>query len=382
MPTRDELIGALLAADKAGDTEVANSIFKDIENMDKSASLSELVPEAPTPANVKEQTSWDYVKDQMKLRYGDWASLLKRMGAASVYDPRIVESLPTKAKEELQAIMTQDTSRQLASDVFGYQGLQPQGGFDKYAGMIGAAAVDPLTVIPAALPLKTISLSSNLLQTTKPFIMSAFDWAIGTTSEVAGTIAAGGIEGSFKGSKYEDTTLDHLSRFAGAFVAGSLPSATTSTLKGTVSGYKAGKEVVQKDADNLSDLFSNQTVRAVLDSAVTNQSGSFNERLKSAQQLQEQFPDLVLPLVDVVGENDVLAKEFVTLYSKDPIFRQKYDDSAKKIKAQFDAYREQLIPSAGVDEKVIRNVVLEEADKKALTARKTAETKLNNIGQP
>ena len=379
MQSRNELLYSLHLANQAGDTEVADDIYVELENLDKSASLSELIPDVATPSNVQEQTSWDYVKDQMALRYGDWGSLIKRMGAASSYDPRIVQDLPKKAQEELHAVMTQDTSKQLASDVFGYQGLQPQGDFDKYAGIVGAAAVDPLTVIPATLPLKTISLGAGLLKTTKPFIMSALEWAIGTSSEVAGSIAAEGIEKSFKGTEYEDTTLDHLSRFAGAFVAGSLPSASTSTIKGGVSGYKAGKEIVQGDADNLSDLFSNQTVRAVLDSAVSNQSGSFNDRLKAAEQLQEQFPDLVLPLVDVVGENVVLAKEFKTLYSKDPIFRQKYDESAKKIQAQFEAYRENLIPSEGIDGKVIRNVVLEEADKKALVARKTAETKLQNI---
>ena len=86
MQSRNELLYSLHLANQAGDTEVADDIYVELESLDEAASLSELIPDVATPSNVQEQTSWDYVKDQMKLRYGDWGSLLKRMGAASSYD--------------------------------------------------------------------------------------------------------------------------------------------------------------------------------------------------------------------------------------------------------------------------------------------------------
>tara|TARA_R110000868_G_scaffold232559_1_gene486075 strand:+ start:1045 stop:3867 length:2823 start_codon:yes stop_codon:yes gene_type:complete len=374
MPTRAELMDALLAADASGDTEVADSLFNDIESLDESASLAELIPEVATPASEKERTTSDYVKDQMSLRYGDWADMVMRAGAATM---GAYPNQPAGLPEELGKIAVEDKSKEIATGYLGYQGLKPQTEEERWAGVVGAAAVDPINLY---FPAKILSVGKSLLTTTKPYIIAAFEWASGTASEVAGFAGAEVVADTLKGTEYENTAIDHLARVAAGGTLAVLPSSAARTIQSGVEGYKAGQKVVQGSADTISDLFTNKAVNAVLDRAIESQgSASFTERLKAAEKLQEQFPDLVLPLVDVVGENAILAKEFRTLYSSDPVFRQKYDDATKQVKAQFDTYRETVLPATGVDDAAIRNIVLAEADKKALAARKTSETKLQNI---
>ena len=383
MPSREELLYELYLAEKAGDDKVADLIVDDLYKMDQTASMSELLPTVATPASQKEQTSWEYVKDQMAKRGGDWVDILIRSGAAGAQDPRFLQGIPKEAQEELRVRTATNKSKELAANLFGYEDLNPQSETERWMGIAGAAAVDPTNVIPASIVLKStksaLSLTPTLLQTTKPYFLAALEWGAGTASEVAGAAGAEVAQKAFEGSEYENTLTDHVARVATAFAAGTLPSAGIRTVQSGYAGWKAGQETVQENADMIYSLISNKSVNAVLDKAILSQGASFSERLKAAEKLQEQFPDLVLPLVDVVGENAILAKEFRNLYSKDPVFRQKYDEAAKQVKAQFDNYRKELLPEGDIPARELRDPILEEADRKAFAARKASETKLQNI---
>ena len=344
------------------------------EEPSQEKSTSELLQGVPTPESEKERSTWSYVVDQMKKRYGDYADLLVRGGLNTAYDPRVWESLPPEAKAAVQERVSQDRSAELAP--FGYQGLEPRTETEKWMGVAGAASVDPLTVIPTA---RVFTGGKYLLNTAKPYALAALEWSTGTAAETAGAAGAEAARRSFEGTDYEDSVMDHLFRFGSSIAAGTLPGAGVSVFKSGREGYRAGANVARENAGTVSDVLANANVKAVLDSAIQSQGDTFGERLRAAEELQKQFPELVLPLVDVVGENAILAKEFRKLYSSDPVFRQKYDDAARLVQQQFTKFEQGIFPSPLKPGEQIRNPVLEEANKKAIAARAKANEKLTNI---
>ncbi len=371
---RDELLEALDLADRDGNSKVAKQIVEKLKAIDASSSTAALIPDAPTPEAEKERSNWSYVVDQMKKRYGDYADILVRGGLNTAYDPRVWESLPPEAQAAVQERVSQNKSAELAP--FGYQGLEPRTETEKWMGVVGAAGVDPLTVVPAA---KVFSGGKYLLNTAKPYGLALLEWGTGTAAETAGFAGAELAAEGFKGGEYEDTAIDHLTRFGTAILAGTIPSVGVRTGQSAVAGYRAGKAVVQDNASTVSDVLANANVKAVLDSAIKSQGDTFGARLKAAEELQKQFPDLVLPLVDVVGENAILAKEFRKLYSSDPVFRQKYDDAARLVQEQFTKFEQGIFPSPLKPGEQIRNPILEEANRKAAAARAKQAEKLANI---
>lgn len=374
MQNRDELLDALALADQDGNIEAVNQIAIELKKLDESATMTDLVVTG-TPESEKQRTTWEYVKDQMTKRYGDWADLLVRGGMNTAYDPRVWDSLPEEGKRAVQDRVAQNKSAEYAEKI-GYQGYVPQSETEKYLGVAGAAAVDPINLLPVG---RVFTGGKYLLNTTKPYALALFEWTTGTASEVAGYAGAEAAAEVFKGTEYEGTTIDHLSRFATAFAAGTAPSAFTRGIQSTIQGYRAGREALTEGSSDLTDLLSNQSVKAVLDDAIKSQGDSFTDRLKAAEKLQEEFPDLVLPLVDVVGQNAVLSKEFRKLYATHPTFRQKYDEAAKKVQEQFEQYQKGIFPSTVESSEQVRIPLLDEAGRKAAEAQRKANQKLTNI---
>lgn len=375
MQNRDDLLEALALAYEDENNEAVNQIALELKTLDEKASMKDLVPTA-SPDAEKERTTWSYVVDQMKKRYGDYADLLVRGGMNTAYDPRVWNSLPEEAKEAVRNRVSQNKSAQYAETMLGYEGFEPRDKTEEYLGVVGAASVDPVTLLPVG---RVITGGKYLLNTTKPYALALLEWTTGTASETAGYAGAELAAQGFKGTEYEDTTIDYITRFASAFVAGTAPSALTRTIQSTKAGYDASRSIVQENADVLSEVFTNQSVKSVLDAAIKSQGATFGERLKAAEKLQEMFPELVLPLVDVVGENAILAKEFRKLYSANPEFRNKYDEAAKKVAEQFQMYQEGVFPSPLKKGEQIRNPILDEANTKAIEAQAKKDKKIQNI---
>ena len=361
-----------------GDTPVG---MEDPESPEQSMSSSELLEGIPTPQSDVEQSNWEYVKDRMAKRWGDWADLLVRGGTATAYDPRVWNSMPPDVQEAVRQRIETDKSGEYAAPL-GFEGLLPESETQKWLGVIGEAAVDPLTVVPAVGPLRNLaSAGSTLLQTSKPFAMSLIEWSAGTASETLGTYGAEIAADNFKNTEYEGGVVDHLARFGTSFVFGSSPYALTAlpAVQGLREGARGAGKVRSADAGLVSDVLSNASVKAVVDAAIESQGATFGERLKAATRLQQEFPELVVPLIDAIGENAILEKEFRRLYSKNPEFRQKYDDAARTLQEQFNKYEQGIFPSPLQPGQQIRDPILEEVNKKAANARIKGAEKIANI---
>lgn len=351
------------------------------EDTSQNEATASLVPSETTPQTAGQQDNWTYVKDRMAKRWGDWADILVRGGMNTAYDPKVWNSMPPDVQEAVQQRVGEDRSPQYASKL-GYEGLLPESETQKWLGVIGEAAVDPLTVVPAVGPLRNMATAgSTLFQTTKPFAMSLIEWGAGTASETLGTYGAELSAENFKNTEYEGGVVDHLARFGTSFVFGSSPYALTAVpaVSGVVEGVKGAGKVRNKDASVVSDVLSNASVKAVVDAAIESQGATFGERLQAATRLQQEFPELVVPLIDAIGDNAILEKEFRRLYSNNPEFRQKYDDAATKLQEQFNKYEQGIFPSPLKPGEQIRDPILEEVNKKAANARVKGAEKVANI---
>lgn len=374
MSKRDQLLYELHLADQDGNDGVVAEIESELAAFDSQASLSELDPTLETPANQKERSSTAYILDQMSKRFGDWGDTLVRASVGGALDPRVMQSMPEEAQAAIREKASTNRSAEIAQQYLGYEGLKPRSDTEKYLGVAGAAAVDPLTWAPVGVPFAT---GKVLYNTTKPYFMAAVEWGTGVMAETAGFAGAEFAGEAFKGTDQEGSVADHLTRVAASLVAGTAPTVAfpLRPIQSAVEGWGAGRNTVQGSADMLSDLVSNQAVRAVLNDAVESQGSNFKAQIEAATKLHETFPDLVLPLVDVVGDNAILAKEFQKLYKTSPEFKSQYDEASKAVLAQFDAYRAEIFPDGLSPGQQIRSPILAEAARK----KKQAETKLQNI---
>lgn len=346
------------------------------EDTSKDESTAGLIPNIPTPQSEGQHSNWEYVKDRMAKRWGDWGDLLRRGSMSHAYDPRVWESLPPDAQESVRTRIGTDKSEEYAAHL-GYEGLMPQSETQRWLGIVGEAAVDPLTLLPAAaVPLRA---AGALTQTTKPYFMALAEWSAGTAAETLGTLGAETAAKNYRGTEYEGGIVDQLNRVGYGVLFGMSPMAVRPTIGAVGEGFKAVRAVRGQDAEIVSDVLSNASVKAVVDAAVQSQGSTFGDRLQAATRLQKEFPELVIPLIDSMGTNVILEKEFRRLYSSDPTFRQKYDEAGASLKAQFDKYEQGVFPSPLRPGEQIRDPILEEANRKAIAARARGKEKIANI---
>jgi hypothetical protein len=298
------------------------------------------------PAQTTEQPeSSGYLVDQIKKRYGEYASLMQRYGAAQ-FGGMIAEmgGADPEVLEELKRVSGEDNSEQLAKSLFGYKGIEPTSDTERYKGVAAAAAADPLNLvfIPGAFARNVVAgMSPTLFQTTKPYLAALLEWGAGTGAEVAGYGAAEATQKVFEGTGLENSTVDHIARFAASLTAGVSVGAGTSAVVGTASGVGAAGGVF-KETDAVTDVLSNASIKALLDSAAVSGGTSFQKQIDDVFALQKQYPDLVLPLVAGVGKNPVIEKEFLHLYKTNPEFRSQFDEKVVAVKEQFDLARTSL----------------------------------------
>lgn len=335
--------------------------FASVESKGPEASVSDELSQlgVATPESVKEQTTGDYVKDQIKLRYAqyvDWASRAGAMlGASSQTTPEFMQ-------QELLDLGSDNRSEEIGKEYFGYEGLKPKGGSDEFAGVVGAAAADPINLALAA-PSATFNTGKTLFQLSKPYTALAIEWATGTAAEVGGYYGSQVAGEAIKGSSWEGTPAETISRFAGALLGGTGFSVGTSgVLRAGTRGYKVAKEGVNVRHEEISDLLANSSVEAVVRKAIEAQNKTFGERLALVKTLEERYPGLVLPLANVVGDNAIVAKEFTRLYSSDVNFRARYDEALSKVKDQFDEIKATEFPTAGAPESEVRKTVMGEVN--------------------
>jgi hypothetical protein len=353
------------------------------ESPEQSMSSSELLEGMPTPQAGVEQSNWEYVKDRMAKRYGDWIDVLQKVGTSSARDPLVWNSMPPEVREAVETRLSSDKSGEYAS-ALGYEGLQPTNQTQLWMGRVGEAAVDPLTLMPAIAPLKMAGVAGGtLLQTSKPYLMSLLEWSAGTGAEVAGTAAAEFTAEKFKGTEYEGSVIDHLARVGSSFIAGGTVGAASpfSLFSSGEAGVSTAKRGIEEGSEAASDVLSNGAVQAVLENAVKSEGASFNNKLRAVEDLQEQFPELVIPLIDAVGDNKILQTEFKRLYRASPEFQQKYNNTAANIKQQFDKYQQGVFPSRLAPGQQVRKPILDEVSKRAAQAVQKSNQKLNNIEQ-
>lgn len=369
MEQRDVLLQALYLADQDGNTEAVNEITAQLQSIDQNATTVELLPEEAKPVADNDQSTGEYILDRLKFS-------LARGGARVIPDVLFTDDFNPDEIENFD----ENKVAEIAS-LLGYQGRQPKDWLQKYLGVAAQAAVDPINWATrygtAGHAMMNKSLD-YLTKTAKPYAAGLIEWATGVAAETAGYFGSEVAADVWKGTEYEDTVVDHLSRVVTGIVFGSGPGVIRSISAGK-QGLKEAGNAVSADAAKVNDLLANEQVKAVIDNAIQSQGQSFGDRLKAAEELQKQFPDLVLPLVDVVGDNAVLATEFRRLYSANPTFRQKYDDAVKQVQQQFDVYSQGAFPSPLKPGERLRDTILSETQKKSARTIAKGKEKLDNI---
>lgn len=328
-----------------------------------------------SPKTEEEYTTAQYAVDQIKLRYGESVDLSARLGAA--FPLLVGGGIPgIKAAE---SILADGQGKEKAEGLFGYQGLEPRTEGEKLAGVVAAAAADPVNILMAPIGV-SFTTGKTLLRSSVPYAVTAIEWLTGTAAETVGYYAAEQAAELYKGTEKEGSTLDHLTRFASGFLAGGTV-AVASPARLVMSGAQGVKQVAAgKSADQgvIVDLIANSNVKALVDQAVISEGQDFSSRLQAITKLQEKFPDLVLPVANVVGDNAIIKKEFRRLYATDNEFRQKYDNALKEIQTTLDGYVTKM-RGEGVDVSNMRSVVLSEAARKQRAIQEKQATKLGNI---
>ena len=313
---------------------------------------------SPKTQDTQEESS--YVWDQIKKRYAQYADLFTRVGAGMAYTS---QGLTDEERSGFLKLHQGGNLEELESKL-GVKDVEPKNDTEKFMGVVGAAAADPLNVLvaPVGVSFKT---GNTLFQTTKPYLLTAAEWLTGTAAETTGYYASELTKDLYKGTELEGSVQDHISRFASAFIAGGLTAAASPVRIGQAAAEGAGasRRFLMSEEENVGSLLANTSVKALVDDAIIAQRRSFGDRLNAVERLQQEFPDLVLPLANVAGDNAVIAKEFRRLYSSDVNFRAKYDEALKDIQTQFNVYLQETT-RGNVDSVTARSSALAEAGQK------------------
>ena len=289
------------------------------------------VAEAPSqPSGSPIDNTLSYMLDQMKLEGGELASkilpnpLLRYMTGGRV-DPMADMKADIEASggvgQPIDPMRTRQQEFQqtadLASQITGYEGLQPQNELDRYLGIGARAVTDPLNIVGVG-------------GKTAAGKLASFGWE---TVYGALTASGGALAGDVTREAAEDLGIGETGQQVSGDIAAILAGGGMNVSRAvTGSTIRGGLDIAKKlpgSGNKASDFLSSSEVQSVIGKAAAAEGGDLVTRVKAATDLMDEIPGLVIPTAAASGDNPIIRKNFSELYSKYPEFRAKYDKAQK-----------------------------------------------------
>lgn len=315
--------------------------------------------EAPaTQQGRQSDRTLDYMLDQIKLEGGDLVRkivpdpLLKYMTEGKV-DPMRDMVADIEASGGVGQPIDPNLTRQreyqqtadIASQITGYEGLQPQNELDRYLGIGARGVADPMNIVGAGgarLATKGASL--------------AWEGIVGGL-----TAAGGALAGEVASEVAEEAGGGQLAQELAGSTAGILTGAglnagravTSASLKAGLTGVKG----IPASGNKASDFLASSEVQSVIEKAAAAEGGDLSTRVQAAMKLMDEIPGLVIPTAAAAGDNPIIRKNFSELYSKYPEFRAKYDRAQKEAVEKLKETTSAITDTVDIQQRDLRKLV-------------------------
>lgn len=321
--------------------------------------------EAPEQPGQEEVGTLEFMLDQIKSEGGQlvesllpgWAQKMVTGGASDPWRDFREEYGKGLSVRELQESQHR-RGDEIGASLFGHEGLEPETEADRYLGIGARAVADPMNVVGMGgknLAGKAVSVGMEYLYGAASYAggaaagelgretaeeMGAPEWGQDLIADIVSALAGGTLN-------IGRTGVETGARMAGDTISGLRPRTARDA-----EGNKTG--TYTKAGDAVSDFISTAEVQSVIGKAAAAEGGALEAKVRSARELMDTFPGLVLPTAAVAGDNPIIRKNFSELYAKYPEWRGKYDMVQKEAVARLRSETDKVIGSVDVDQAKLR----------------------------